>query len=114
MYKWKTFCPRSRKALRGRKYNSNIRLPTCTEGLGTNHCKTLCRKCDSIPTDPSKGPTLWHCPDHLELVSEESDASLAEAEAFFGKAVALWPADTRARYLRRKADKTFKDVWWSY
>ncbi|KAI0875950.1 hypothetical protein GGS24DRAFT_453457 [Hypoxylon argillaceum] len=112
---WHTSCPRSRKALRGRKCSAEVRLPPCCDDLSLNAREKLCRKCDSLPADPSQGPTLWHCPGHLELIDEDPDCSLAEAEAFFSKAVALWPEDgARRRYLRRQADETIKGVWWSY
>ncbi|KAI1125503.1 hypothetical protein F5Y10DRAFT_284180 [Nemania abortiva] len=112
-FMWKTFCPRSRKALKGRKCNSSI-LPKCTKRLGDEICEKLCRKCNSVPKDPSEGPTRWHCNGHLELVFEDSDADLADAEALFGEAVALWPASAgghRSRYLRRKADKRVSGDW---
>ncbi|KAI3330298.1 hypothetical protein F4824DRAFT_505148 [Ustulina deusta] len=80
----------------------------------TGASRALCCKCDSSPTDPSEGPTLWHCPAHLQLVSEDKDVSVEEAQAFFGKAVVLWPVDHQKRYLRRKDDSAAKGVWWSY
>ncbi len=113
-YRWRTFCPSSRRALRGRKYTPGIRLPACCGKIGAHGRARLCCKCDSSPTDPSEGPTLWHCPAHLQLVSEDKDVSVEEAQAFFGKAVVLWPVDHQKRYLRRKNDSAAKGVWWSY
>ncbi|KAI1420193.1 hypothetical protein F5Y12DRAFT_141114 [Xylaria sp. FL1777] len=113
-YTWRTFCPSSRKALRGRRYTPDICLPACCDKLDIDERRKLCRKCDSSPTDPSKGPTLWHCPAHLQLASTEEDVGVAKAQEFFEKAVALWPVDHQRRYLRRKGDMNAKGVWWSY
>ncbi|KAH8165099.1 hypothetical protein CIB48_g3167 [Xylaria polymorpha] len=111
-YQWKTFCAAARKSLRGRRFSTGMRLPACCDST-TIACEKLCHKCDSSITDPSKGPTVWNCPGHLELISEET-VDIEAAEAVFDHAVALWPIGHRARYLRRKGDKASTGVWWSY
>jgi hypothetical protein len=108
---WKTFCPASRKALRGKKkYTADIRLPVCFDSLGFDECEELCLKCDSLRTDQSDGPVKWACPTHLELVSKGVNA---DAVTVFEHAVSLWPDDHKRRYFRRKVDKTCKSGWWS-
>ncbi|KAI0437061.1 hypothetical protein F4803DRAFT_540181 [Xylaria telfairii] len=120
-FRWKTFCPAARKSLRGRRFSSTTattttttttRLPSCCDST-TTPCERLCRKCDSSITDPSEGPTIWNCPGHLELISDET-VDLEAAEAVFGQAVAHWPIGHRGRYVRRKGDKASTGVWWSY
>ncbi|KAI3319560.1 hypothetical protein HD806DRAFT_539253 [Xylariaceae sp. AK1471] len=108
---WKTFCPASRKALKGKKkYTTDIRLPACCDSLSFEDCETLCLKnCDSL-RQPGNGPVKWACPTHLEQVSKGVDA---DAATVFEQAVELWPDDHRRRYLRRKADKSCKSGWWS-
>ena len=113
LYKWKTLCHTSRRAMRGRKYTPYTRLPPCCGTLDAEERKKLCYKCDSSPTDASRGPTLWHCHGHLELVFEDGDVSLEQAQSEFEKAVALWPVDHKKRYERRKGDNAAKGVWWS-
>ncbi|GAP90378.1 hypothetical protein SAMD00023353_4900540 [Rosellinia necatrix] len=126
-YTWKTFCPASRKALRGRRWTPGARLATCCGCLGETERAALCHRCDSTPTDASAGPTLWHCSGHLvqdgpEVVidSDNGDCdggttvSLADAEVFFERAIKLWPIDHQKRYFRRKGDKACRDAGWSY
>ncbi|KAI0967151.1 hypothetical protein F4678DRAFT_446728 [Xylaria arbuscula] len=74
----------------------------------------MCRKCDSSPTNPAEGPTLWHCAPHLRLVETRDDVSVVEAEGFFERAVRLWPVDHQRRYFRRKGDEAARGVGWSY
>ncbi|KAI1824081.1 hypothetical protein F4861DRAFT_549012 [Xylaria intraflava] len=110
---WTTFCPTTRRALHGKKYTPDRRLPACCDHLTPTDREALCGTCDSLPPDASGGgPGLWHCPGHLEVLGE-FPADLAEAEAFFERALKFWPPDHRARYLRRKADKSCRGVWWS-
>ncbi|KAI1747173.1 hypothetical protein F4782DRAFT_449294 [Xylaria castorea] len=113
-YLWKTFCPRARKSLKGKRYTPDTRLPPCCEGkLDSETWGRLCHRCDSSPTEPSQGPTIWNCPGHLELLSDEV-VDLETAEAVFEKAVGLWPLDHRGRYFRRKKDKACKGMSWSF
>ncbi|KAI2641332.1 hypothetical protein GGS21DRAFT_369325 [Xylaria nigripes] len=111
-HRWETFCPASRRSLRGKRYTAEKRLPPCCDGLDPDAREELCSTCDSLPTDPSGVPGLWHCPGHVEVL-EKRFTDLHEAEVFFEKALKYWPADHRARYLRRKSDKNCRGVWWS-
>ncbi|KAI0551202.1 hypothetical protein F4679DRAFT_144754 [Xylaria curta] len=109
-YEWKTFCPRARKALKGKKYKPGTRLPSC---CSKSNPGSLCCKCDSSHTEASQGPTLWNCYGrHLELLSEEV-VDVKTAEAFFENAVKLWPSGHQGRFYRRKKDKRATGVWWS-
>ncbi|KAI8623428.1 hypothetical protein F5Y19DRAFT_492620 [Xylariaceae sp. FL1651] len=107
---WKTFCPTSRKALKGKKYSSDTRLPACCKPLSSKQVEELCHKCNSLPNDSPDRPILWHCPNHLEQISKTIDVN---APAVFESAVQLWPIDKQKRYHRRKQDPTCKNCWWS-
>ncbi|KAI1738712.1 hypothetical protein F4680DRAFT_467093 [Xylaria scruposa] len=112
-YVWKTFCPRARKATKGKPWKPGTRLPPCCSGLTPQTLEKLCCKCDSSHTDPSQGPTLWSCPGHLNLLSEQV-VDFETAESFFGNVVKLWPSGHQGRYHRRQKDKKAKGVWWSF
>ncbi|GAW23793.1 hypothetical protein ANO14919_133700 [Xylariales sp. No.14919] len=113
-YVWKTFCPHTRKEMRNKTYVPGMRLAACCRKLDEDARQGLCRKCDSVPTEPHTGPARWHCPKHVVLVEESDDVPRAEAERFFERSVVHWALDHQRRYYRRKEDKRAKKVWWSY
>ncbi|KAI1073688.1 hypothetical protein F5B20DRAFT_566243 [Whalleya microplaca] len=105
-FEWLTFCPASRKALKGGKYDDNVPLPKCCADAEMSQLESLCLKCNSTPSKDTEHRS--YCSEHIVLKSVSTDI---DAEAEFEKAVALWPVDMRARYFRRKKDKKAVGSW---
>ncbi|KAI2464260.1 hypothetical protein F4781DRAFT_413531 [Annulohypoxylon bovei var. microspora] len=108
-FEWQTFCPSSRKFLRGKsKYDDGVVLPKCCAQLEQSKLETLCLKCNSTPD--MENELHCYCPEHMICVSVRVDEN---AEKEFEKFVQLWPSNLRARYLRRSQDPKARDCGWS-
>ncbi|CAJ2512472.1 Uu.00g054870.m01.CDS01 [Anthostomella pinea] len=100
---WTTFCPDSRKGLRGRQYSSGMRgLPRCCNHLDSTALSLLCLKCNSDPAD-GRARSRWWCADHHQRLPADVDL---DPQAEFDKCVNLWPADMQRRYFRRRDDRS--------
>ncbi|KAI1098060.1 hypothetical protein F4804DRAFT_350824 [Jackrogersella minutella] len=109
LFEWQTFCPKSRKFLKGRrKYDDNVVLPKCCAQLEKSKLEALCLKCN--PTPDMDNELHCYCTQHMVCVSVCTDANV---EKEFEKFVQLWPSSLRTRYLRRKQDLTARACGWS-
>ncbi|OTA84282.1 hypothetical protein M434DRAFT_400483 [Hypoxylon sp. CO27-5] len=107
-YEWQTFCPESRRALKGKNYDGSVILPKCCSRVDRSKLEALCIKCNSIP-DRDIEHRCW-CSQHLVCLSVRVEAN---AEKEFEKFVLLWPSNLRTRYFRRKKDRAARDCGWS-